>query len=162
MKHTTSHQYDVRVREDTPKLQKTKVGTELLCPFCEMPHPLWPGEVSSCGTTVKVTAIQTVIPEKRAKKDKILCLKCKKSVGGDMVQFMTGFIHLLDCDPTTKLIASLPEFSNLAKFTFGFKENSPIRKMIEKRYGKAKVVSEIDASGNDTGKIRGYFFHKGK
>src|SRR3990167_8131136 len=156
MKHTTSHQYNVRVREDTPKLRKTKVGTELLCPFCETPHPLWPGEIASCGTTVMVMAAQSVIPEKRAKRDKLRCLKCGKTKGGDMVQYMSGFVHLKDCDPNTKLIAKLPEFSKLAMFTFGLKESSAARKLIERTRGKAKAVHLIDAEGKDTGKVQGY------
>lgn len=160
MKHSTSHQYDVRYRESPPKLEKVKTGTLLMCPFCPNPHPLWPDKVANCGTTIVVKAVQTVIPAKRAKRDKLMCLKCHQVGEGEMVKFMNGFIHLEDCNPGTIVMVEPPPYSKLARLAFGMGEKNPLRKMIENRNGRAEEVHEIDEDGKKTGKILGHVFYK--
>lgn len=160
MKHKTSHSYDIRFRELPPKVQKEPNGVMLVCPFCTLPHPLLPGVESNCGTSLRVKAVQTIIPPRLAKKEQIVCLKCHEVGGGEMVRFRGGFIHLEDCRPEMQLAVEAPKFSKLAKAAFGMSAKNPIRKAIERKYGKAQQVNEIDAKGNDTGKIAGYFFHK--
>lgn len=160
MKRTTSHQYDIKFREQAPILQKVKTGTLLMCPFCPQPHPLWPGQEAECGTQIVVKAVQTVVPEKRAKRDKIVCLKCHQSEGGDMVRFMNGWIHVHDCAPGMSFLVAPPKFSKLAGFAYGLGEENALRRMIEARNGKAQIVKELDAQGKETGKTLGHIFYK--
>jgi len=143
-----------------PKLLKGKDGLQVLCPFCKVPHPIVPGQEATCGTSLKVTAVQAVIPSRMARLEKIPCLKCKQTNGGEMVKYMNGFVHLEDCAPGTRLLAEPPKFSKLARVVFGLPER--VRKAIEKRAGRAQRVDEIDANGKETGKVLGYFFLKAK
>lgn len=160
MKHTTSHQYDMKLREANPKIQREKTGIAILCPFCDPPHLLVPDKVSPCGTMIVVKAVQTIMPEKRAKRDKIACMKCHQIGWGNMVKFMDGFVHMHDCSPGTIMMVETPPFSALAKFAHGLGAKNPIRKAIEKRNGLAQAVNEIDSTGKKTGKVLGYVFYQ--
>jgi hypothetical protein len=105
-----------------------------------------------------VTAVQTVIPQRTVRDQNLTCLKCHQQGKGEMVRYMNGFIHLVDCAPETKLLAQPPKFSALAKYVFNLPEK--VRARVEKRTGKAQRVEEIDAEGRETGKTLGYFFVK--
>jgi hypothetical protein len=142
-----------RTREQVPSVQATKEGSQILCPFCKPTHPLAPSEPSSCGTILKLTAVQTIVPSRVARINKIVCVKCHQG-GGDMVQYMSGYIHLIECDPKTRLLPTMPEFNWFAGLVF----NSKIRQTLEKYTGIAQQVREIDQKGTETGKILGYFF----
>lgn len=157
MKHKSFRQ-PVTTREAQPQLQWSKEGARLLCPFCTPPHPLLPGQESKCGTSLKVTAVQTVIPLRTVRDQGLICLKCHEGGKGEMVRFMNGYIHLKDCMPGTKLLAEPPKFSTLAGYVFNLPEKA--RALVEKRTGKAQKVEEIDANGKETGKTLGYFFLK--
>lgn len=146
----------IEIREQTPKIESSKSGTTLICPFCAVPHALLPGKVSECGTTIKVTAIQTVY-NAHGHKAKILCLKCGKG-GGQFVRHQNSFIHLDDCMPGTKVLAVMPEFSKFAEITYRLPE--PVKKLIQKVKGRASALDEIDQEGKKTGKVLGYFFWK--
>ena len=149
---------ETRTREAPPRMSTSKEGVTLLCPFCNPSHPIVPGTPSLCGTSLRVTAVQTVISARMARMEKIVCLKCKKSSGGDMVAYMNGYIHLHDCAPGTHLITTPPKYSRFAKVVFGL--HPRLRDKIEKRTGKAQRVDEIDPNGNETGRVIGYFFQK--
>ena len=157
MKHKSTRP-PITTREQPPKLRQSREGVQVLCPFCVPSHPLLPGQESTCGTTLKVTAVQTVIPQRTVRDQEIVCLKCHEQGKGEMVRYMNGFIHLEDCMPGTKLLAQPPKFSKLAGYVFNLPEN--LREQIEKRTGKAQKVEEIDAQGKETGKTLGYFFLK--
>lgn len=146
-------------RELPPKLIQTKEGVQVYCPFCTPPHPIVPGQESTCGTTMKVTAVQTVIPARTVRDRDLKCIKCHKS-GGEMVKYMNGFIHLEDCMPGTRLLSQPPKFSKLAEYVFKLPEK--VRARVEKSLGKVQRVDEIDADGKETGKTLGYFFLKAK
>lgn len=149
----------LKIRELPPKLRPIKGGgAEILCPFCDPPHPLLPGQDAACGTMLKVTAIQTVVPARVARNKKLVCVKCHKNNGGDLVRYQNGLIHLEDCMPGTKLLVAPPKFSASAKLVFGMPKW--MRKQVEKITGAAKQVNEIDPEGKDTGKVLGYFFYK--
>jgi hypothetical protein len=148
---------DVRVREAPPKVNPTKKGVEVLCPFCQPPHAILPG-VETCGTTLKVMAVQTVLKNHATRYNKIPCLKCHQ-IGGEMVRYNNGFIHLVDCLPGTRLLTAPPKFSNTARIIF--KLPAGARKRMERAFGRAQECREIDADGQETGKILGYFFLKG-
>jgi hypothetical protein len=148
-----------KIRELPPQLRKTREGMQVLCPFCEQPHPLLPGIDSPCGTTLKVTAVQTILTSHAAKQGDIFCLKCGKT-GGEMIHYMNGWIHLVDCDPSTKLLNSVPKLSRMAKIVYRMPRW--LQKPIEKHTGRAQEVQEIDPDGKKTGKILGYFFWSGK
>lgn len=104
-----------------------------------------------------VSAVQTVYPTRTVNKYKLTCLKCGQS-GGEMIRFNNGYIHLADCAPSVKLLATVPEFSRLAKIV----RRAPkwLSAIIERYLGKVQEVKEIDADGKDTGVTLGYFFLK--
>jgi len=128
-----------------------------MCPFCEIPHPLELGQDAACGTVLKISAVQTTYPARTVKKHNLVCVKCHKG-GGEMVQFNRGFVHVHDCSPNTKLMAAPPKFSPLARVVYFM--TPAVRKVMEKRYGLAKQVAEVDEKGKETGKVLGYFFYK--
>jgi hypothetical protein len=150
-------QKDFKVREQPPKLNPTKNGVQVLCPFCNPPHALIPGEAAVCGTTLRVTAVQPILIAHASKFNKIKCLKCHQ-FGGEMVMYNTGYIHLADCMPGTRLLTQPPKFSKNAKMVFGLPKG--LRDFVEKSTGKVQQVREIDAEGTETGRILGYFFLK--
>lgn len=159
MKHK-SFRPPVTAREQPPQLRQSKEGVQVLCPFCAPSHPLIPGVESTCGTTLRVTAVQTVIPARTARDKGLICLKCHQAGRGEMVRYMNGFVHLQDCMPGTKLLALPPAFSKLAEYVY--KLPVRVRAAVENRTGKAQRVDEIDAEGQETGKVLGYFFLKAK
>lgn len=151
---------NVRMREELPGARVDKHGYELMCPFCKPAHPLFPGTPAPCGTQLKITAVQPVLGAYVTKERKISCVKCGQT-GGEMVPYQKGYVHLVDCDPSTHLLAMPPEFSFWAKIVHGLPAG--LQKQIEKRAGAVQQVKEIDPAGRETGKTLGYFFlPKGK
>jgi len=148
----------IKTREAMPLTHRTKKGVDVMCPFCHPSHPLYPNKPSACGTEIHIKAVQKMITQSTAKKNGILCMKCHKSTGGDMVACMNGFMHAYDCAPGTVVLSQEPEYSKLAEKVF--KLPAKVRKVIEKRMGEVKEIREIDAYGVDTGKTLGYFFYK--
>ena len=157
-KSKPSYKPEIKVREAPPRVKEDPKSPALLCPFCEITHPISIGQDSACGTILRVTAVQTILPARTVRQRGIKCFKCGKGEG-EMVRFNQGFIHLKDCQPNTKLMAETPAFSSYAEYVF--KLPAWLRKPIEKKTGFAKQVKEIDQDGVDTGKILGYFFFKG-
>jgi len=145
----------LRTREAIPKLKKTKDGVELLCPFCDPPHPILPGVPTVCGATLRVTAVQQIIISRVTKHEKLICMKCHQG-GGEMVKFMNGFVHLVECAPDVNLIADPPKNSKVAKRIYGFPKR--LRAIIEKFTGVVNIVKVVDPLGNETGEIQSYFF----
>lgn len=76
-----------------------------------------------------------------------------------MVRSGNGFVHLDDCVPGTKVLTEPPPNSKLAERIFNLKDGW-LKKWLEKRWGTARCVKEIDVEGNETGKILSYFFQK--
>lgn len=150
----------VKTREALPGISREKEGTLLMCPFCKPSHPLVPNEPTPCGTELKVTALQTIIPARLARKEGLVCLKCHQTGTGEMVRYMNGFIHLQDCVPGTQLLRTAPNYTALARLVYGLPKH--VRARAEKVTGEAHQVLEIDAQGKETGKVVGYFFMKGK
>lgn len=148
----------VNTRELPPKVRQGEKGIQLLCPFCQQTHVIVPGQESACGTTLKVTAIQTIIPARTVRDKGLTCIKCHES-GGIMVRYMGGYVHLEDCKPGTMLMTELPPFSKFAERVFKMKVGR-VKAFLEKRYGHAEQIQEIDPAGNKTGKIMGYVFLK--
>jgi hypothetical protein len=149
---------EVKVRELPPKVSNTAKGVLVQCPFCDPTHVILPGVESPCGTTLRVTAVQTYLTSHTTKFNKIHCLKCGV-VGGEMIKYRNGFVHISDCSPGTKLLTEIPPLSNVAKVIF--KLPVKLRTFIEKRTGAVKELQEIDEEGKPTGKILGHFFWKG-
>jgi len=149
---------EVKVRELPPRIKVMDDGVQISCPFCEIPHPIQVNQDSACGTSMRVTAVQTIYPARTVHKHNLICIKCKKS-DGEMVSFNNGFVHLSDCSPGTKLIVNQPIYSKWAELVYRMPPR--LRKLIERNTGSAKEVKEIDAQGIDTGKVLGYFFFKG-
>jgi hypothetical protein len=149
----------LRVREEMPKMTSTKEGAVIWCPFCVPSHAITPGQASPCGTQLKLTAVQTVIPARVARMQKIVCLKCHETGEGDLVPYMKGFIHLIDCKPDTNLLRTTPEFSRAAEWVF--KLPVGLRARVCRVTGYPQQVREIDPDGKETGKIIGYFFLRG-
>lgn len=153
MKHNPQLRPEYTVREELPKV----IDQKLMCPFCEIPHELSPVDVAKCGTLIRVTAIQTVVPKRTVRSKKLTCLKCKKG-DGEMVVYGNGYIHLVDCMPEIKMLSAEPKYSNFAKFVHGLP--AWMKKRIEKNTGIAKKVRDVDQDGQETGKVLGYFFYK--
>jgi hypothetical protein len=148
-----------RIREAFPKMVRTDQGVQIVCPFCTPAHPLTPGEPASCGTTLKLTAEQRILPSRITRMNHVKCLKCQQE-GGEMIQYMNGFVHLEECNPKTRLLPDLPKFNPMAGIVI--KMPGGIRKLIEKSTGVSQAVHEIDGSGNVTGKVLGHFFMKNR
>lgn len=149
---------EVKVRELPPKVSNTKKGVLVQCPFCNPTHVILPSVESPCGTTLRVTAVQTYLTSHATKFNGIHCLKCGV-VGGEMIKYRNGFVHISDCSPGTKLLTEIPPLSNAAKIIY--KLPVKLRTFIEKRTGAVKELQEIDEEGKATGKILGHFFWKG-
>lgn len=143
---------EVKVRRMLPKLDKEG---RLMCPFCTPSHPLIAGKQTACGTEIEVYASQMIY---RAKSANLTCLKCGQG-GGEMVRFQNGYVHTHDCVPGQVLMVEEPEYSDWAKFIYGWPEF--LKRPLEKKLGMARPVKEIDPNGKETGNILGYFFWKG-
>jgi len=148
----------VKTREAMPLTRKTKKGMDIMCPFCSVSHPIYPNKPTPCGTEIQIKAVQYIITQGTAKKNNVICMKCHKGTGGEMVACQNGFIHTFDCAPGTVVLSQEPKYNKMAARVF--KLPTKIRKVIEKRMGEVKEIAEIDASGNQTGNILGYFFYK--
>lgn len=146
-----------RSRTAPPIPFPTKNGIELHCPFCDDQHALLPNVESSCGTNIRVEAVQEVYPPALTRKENLTCVKCHK-VGGEMVRFGNAFVHTENCAPEKKLIQDLPRSSRLA----GFVGSLPAwaKNQIQKLTGVAHPVYEIDPAGEKTGKVLAWMFLK--
>ena len=156
MKNHKLNRTDFKIRELPPKVKNTPEGVQVSCPFCTPPHPILPGVESACGTTLKVTAVQTILTAHASKFNKVICVKCGES-GGEMVKYMNSYVHLVDCKPDTKLLAEMPAMNKWAKVVIKLPEW--LRRPVEKRTGHAQEVREIDAEGKETGRVLGHFFY---
>lgn len=107
---------------------------------------------------MQVLAVQTVYPTRTVHKYSLKCLKCGGS-DGEMIRFNNGYVHVADCAPSVKLLATVPEFSRAARIV----KHAPkwLSAIVEKYTGKVQEVQEIDAEGKETGKTLGYFFMRG-
>lgn len=148
----------IRTREMLPLAKRTKEGIILLCPFCTPAHAITPGESSPCGTHLRVTAVQEVISARTARQQGLVCVKCRKTGGGEMVKYLNGYVHVQECAPDVKLLTQIPKYSNFAKFVFKLPER--LRTLIEKRTGVVQIVHGLTPEGQETGQIEGYFFGK--
>lgn len=157
MKHKIE-QKDIKTRSMPPKVEQTKKGVVVQCPFCIPTHPILPGVASQCGTILDVKAIQSYLSSHATHHNKIHCLKCGE-IGGEMVPYRRGYVHIKDCKPDTKLITEIPKLSHWAKAVFHMP--AKVRSKLEKIYGVAKELKEIDTEGKQTGVTLGYFFWKG-
>lgn len=155
--HPPQHRPEVLTRELPPKVEQSKSGASILCPFCAIPHPIHLGDQAPCGTSLRVTAVQAILPEKTVKKHNLSCLKCHEG-GGEMVPFNQGYVHLHDCTPGTRMLVAAPRFSPVAKVVY--KAPKWLHALSEKWLGKAEKVLEVDGEGKETGKVLGYFFLK--
>jgi len=149
---------ETRFREAYPRVNETRQGVQLLCPFCIPSHPIVPNQPNACGTTLKVTAVQMVFTKEAVKAKGLICSKCRQG-GGEMIQYMNVYAHLPDCKPDTILLPLLPEFNWFAGIVFRLKDGK-IKKSLEQRFGLAQAVMDIDKEGKQTGKVLGYFFMK--
>lgn len=158
MKNHKLSRQDFRVREMPPKVEATAKGVLIQCPFCDPPHVILPGMEGACGTTLRVTAVQTILTAHAARFNKIICMKCHKGEG-EMVKYRNGWVHLEDCMPGTRFLAEPPRMTKKAALVM--KLPPRMRKFVEKHTGTAQEIQEIDGEGNMTGKILGYCFVKG-
>lgn len=147
----------VRTREEIPQMRPHKGGVAIMCPYCTPAHNLVPGQIAVCGTILKLTAVQSVIPARLARIEKLVCIKCHRPAGyTDMVPWQNGFIHVGDCDPETKIFTAPPKLSKWAQFFYGapkiFTQFLP---------GTPQPVKEITPDGAETGKVLGYTFYRG-
>lgn len=147
-----------RMREMAPKLYEKDGTAMVLCPWCTPTHPLLPEESSPCGTRIKITAVQTIYTEAFVAEHKLTCAKCGQG-GGEMIEYKKVYAHLPDCKPDTFLLADQPHYTFLAAVVFQMKEGR-LRDILEKKYGLAQKVMEIDEKGAQTNKVLGYFFLK--
>lgn len=146
----------VNTREAPPRIKQLDKGVQLMCPFCPVPHPIVPGQETSCGTVLKVTAVQTTIPQRTVHDKGLECVKCHVVGKGVMVRYGNGFIHLEDCLPGTTLVP--PEAVQFSKWAERVYKMKPVwlKKWLEERYGHSQEVRDV----NNDGKILGYTFQK--
>ena len=127
----------------------------MLCPFCKVPHPIFPHREAECGTYLELTAVQSIVSMSKAKQ--IQCIKCGKP-GGTMVKSGDSYIHAQECAPNKVILTEMPKVSRLAQIAY----NLPpvLQNLLSKKYGRPSKISMIDNEGNETGDIAGYYFHK--
>lgn len=145
---------EVTTRELPPRVQRLEKGMQLMCPFCVPPHPIVPGQESQCGTTIRVSAVQTLIPLRTVRDKKLVCMKCKETGKGPMARFGNGFIHAEDCKPGTMVMTEHPPFSKLAERVYKMKDGLA-KKFLIGRFGEPQETRETA-----TDKVAGYFFLK--
>ena len=148
----------VRTREAAPHAKKTTEGVVMLCPFCNPPHAINPGQPNACGVTLRVTAVQEIVGARTVRQEKLTCIKCGESGHGEMVRYFGGFLHLEECNPEVKLLTEIPEYSKWAARVFGLPES--LRSVVEKFTGVVQVVHGKTPEGEETGEVEGYFFDK--
>lgn len=154
----TKKESKVLEREKSPKVSQDKTGAmTLLCPFCDIPHPIQANIKSPCGTLLRVMAVQTIYKSKYLPEE-VICTKCGKS-GGEMTKFNDGFIHVLDCTPGVKVLSERPPFSRSAKWAFKLKDGK-LKQWIIRKIGIPQKVDEITPTGERTGKVLGYVFYR--
>lgn len=141
-------------RESPPKVMKLEKGMQLMCPFCVPPHPIVPGQESTCGTRIEVRAVQTVIPLRTVRDKGLVCMKCKETGKGPMARFGNGFVHVEDCKPDTMVMTDHPPFSKLAERVYHMNDGW-WKKMMISRFGDPQETRETA-----TDKVAGYFFLK--
>lgn len=145
-------------RELPPKVSTDKNGAMvLLCPFCDLIHPIQANIPSPCGTLLRVMAVQSVYKSKEF--NGMICAKCGEG-GGEMTKLFEGFVHLVDCKPGTKILMEPPPFSRLAKFAYGLKDGGRLKNWFIKKIGIPQDVQETTPGGEKTGKILGYVFYR--
>lgn len=149
----------MKVREELPQMRKTDIGIGIFCPYCDPSHPLLPGKPAACGTFLKLTAVQQIMPARVARLQNIACIKCHTVGGGDLVPWQGNYVHLQDCDPETKLYVEPPVFSNYAKLLY--KMPLGIQNILARKRGTPRPVKEITPEGMETGRILGYTFYTG-
>jgi len=147
-----------RVREMAPVLREDGKTAQVLCPYCKPSHLLIPGQPSLCGTSIKITAVQTIYTGRFIAENGILCAKCRQG-GGEMVAYRNVYTHIPDCKPDTFLLPELPKFQPFAGVVFRMKDGK-VKEAIERRLGLAQIVKETNSEGQPTGKVLGYFFLK--
>jgi hypothetical protein len=156
-KHKPSYKPSIKTRELPPIAHPAKGGViALMCPFCNPTHPLVPGQANTCGTELKVTAIQAIISARTVRQQGLICFKCREKGKGEMVQYMNGYIHVEECAPDINLLREIPPYSRWAELIYRFPKK--IRARIEKVTGIVQIVHELTPEGEETGKIQGYFF----
>ena len=125
----------------------------LMCPFCVPTHPLIPGELSKCGTSIQVRAVQKVYQAKY--EPRMVCAKCGKG-GGYMIAIADAFFHTNDCTPGVVVMTEKPKFSRTAALIF--KLPPALRSRVESFTGQVLPVDEVTSNGPRTGVVLGYFF----
>lgn len=142
-------------RERAPLFRAVDGHVQILCPWCEPPHPIYPDRPAPCGAVLKVSASQTVYPARTMRKAEVVCIRCGKP-GGEMVAYGKGFVHTVDCNPARRLLAYSPVYSEWARRVY----NMPVRLrgLIQKFTGVIIEVNEVDKDGQETGRILGYYF----
>ena len=150
------HTPAIKTREAHPIPKRGKEHIALMCPFCSPTHPLVPGKPSTCGTSLRVMAVQTIVSARTARIEGLTCVKCGQKAGGEMVKYFNGYIHLQECAPEIQLLTSIPAYSKWAKWVYKLPES--LREKIEKWTGVVQIVHGLTPDGEDTGEIEGYFF----
>lgn len=145
---------EVTTRELPPKVRKLERGMQLMCPFCVPPHPIVPNQDAVCGTSVKVVAVQVIIPLRTVRDKGLTCAKCGEQGKGPMVRFGQGFVHLEDCKPGMVFFAQKPVYSRMAKYVYHLKDGW-WKKFLTARYGEPAEVKETA-----TNKVEGYAFQR--
>lgn len=149
-------------RENAVRIFKTEKGFRIMCPFCNPAHPLEAGRVAPCGTVLKMTAVQEVVSGRSARLSGLVCLKCHKTGGGDLIHWQNGYVHKDDCNPEQALLVVPPRFSWWAGIRYRVSDWFKNRKVMAFVRGNAQRVKEINPEGVETGRILGYVFVEGK
>ena len=144
------------VRERAPLYKNADGNVQILCPYCQPTHPIYPDKISACGTFLKVTASQTVYLSRTIRKAEVVCVRCGKG-SGEMVRYGKGFVHVENCNPERRLLAEPPIYSEWARRVYNMPKM--LRECFQWIIRKPIVeVNEVDETGKETGKVLGYYF----
>ena len=115
-------------------IKQVKGETQILCPFCQPPHPISPME-SSCGTILKLEAQQRMFTS-------VACALCGQS-HGTLLKRGERYIHDYDCKPGTRIYTVPPPRSRLAAIVY--RMPTAFHRFLAKRFGVVPVKFKAGA-----------------
>jgi hypothetical protein len=132
-----------RVRKTAPRIERVKNNAVMMCPFCDIPHPI-SIEPGVCGTKIEISASQTIYYRGT------VCALCGKE-GGDMFKYGNAYCHVHRCVPG-KMLLDKPKKSLTASLFY--KMPNKLHVWVKEKLGRAAAQMQKD------GKTVGYTWVK--
>ena len=114
------------------RIEMTKNGAKILCPYCYPPHQIITETPASCGTVLELVAVQNVFSG-------IDCALCGES-GGTLIKIGETYRHDHDCTPGKTIFAVPPPKSMFAAMFW--RAPKFLTMFVARRYGRAATKIE--------------------